>query len=235
MQTIPIYSKLNTSAVGYRALMGEPRGRDLLPQRYGGFANSPRQYHYTTAPVPHLRRTKSDILSDLGEERPPFSTIETSELHDKPSALSDSEIGPSPSIVAAKVAAEKLLAQVKLAAADQEPELASSGVVDDWSVPGAAGRGPGKEDLNQKLERWRAELPPLYDQGGYESFRSEVSTSSHGRRKTDGGRGGLFSCFGDSFGCECSIICGRPRKAGPRSGSKMPIVASDPNLRRKYG
>ncbi|KAI4371917.1 hypothetical protein MLD38_010212 [Melastoma candidum] len=71
------------------------------------------------------------------------------------------------------------------------------------------------EGLQSKLERWRMELPMIYDKSDITSFSSSVVSSGsggerHGRRHTDGGgQGGLFSCFSNICGCECSIVCGR--------------------------
>lgn len=61
------------------------------------------------------------------------------------------------------------------------------------------------EGLKTKMERWRTELPPLYDRksgkpnprGGYTRRRI------HG----DGGAR-LFSCFGNAYGCQFSVSCG---------------------------
>ncbi|KAA8548885.1 hypothetical protein F0562_000569 [Nyssa sinensis] len=104
------------------------------------------------------------------------------------SIWSDSEVGPSPSEVAAAMAVEKY-----------PLEENRSSVLDGWSLDESV------EGLRSKLERWRTELPPLYDRGfSSSSFRS---TSQHVRRHTDGG-GGLFSCFGNIYGYECQCICG---------------------------
>ncbi|KAG9446089.1 hypothetical protein H6P81_012217 [Aristolochia fimbriata] len=229
MRSMPLYSQLNASALGYRDLMGgDDSGRQQQQQQPS------HQSHKPTNAVPHLRRTKSDITSDIGEDKPPLSTIEVSELippKATSSVWSDSDLGPPPSVVAAKVAH-----QVQKVAHEESFEVGSS-VLEDWSVASS------KEDLKAKLERWKTELPPIYD-AGYGSVRSEetvVQNNRHNRRKTDGG-GGLFSCFGDSYGCECSFFCGMsPRKSGgtatattaaaaSASTRKLHVVASDPNI-----
>ncbi|KAL6971220.1 hypothetical protein U1Q18_030901 [Sarracenia purpurea var. burkii] len=109
------------------------------------------------------------------------------------SLWSDSEVGPSPSEVAAAVARER-----------QHPiDDNQSSVLDGWSLDESV------EGLRSKLERWRTELPPLYDRGGFggSSFRS---TSQHIRRHSDDGETGLFSCFGNIYGYECQCVCGKP-------------------------
>ncbi|CAK9181520.1 unnamed protein product, partial [Ilex paraguariensis] len=106
------------------------------------------------------------------------------------SIWSESEVGPSPSEVAAAMARNKY-------PLDEE----RSSVLDGWSLDESV------EGLRSKLERWRTELPPLYDRGlSSSSFRS---TSQHTRRNSDGGSG-LFSCFGNIYGYECQCICGKP-------------------------
>lgn len=239
IRSMPLYSNVSGSAVGYRDLM------ELDPARHE---------HHPHRPPTHLRRTKSDLRSELADDLPPFSTID---IGDKSafSAWSDSEIGPSPSVVAAKVAAEELkaaaeeldavmAAKKKLTEVDggkseakkaapvsttDDYEVGSS-VLEDWSVP-----SPPEKDLKVKLERWRAELPPIYD-----APPVPLTPPRHGRRKTDGS-GGLFSCFGDSYGCECSIFCGLSPKNGGGGGdggsavpAKMHPVASDGNMGYLY-
>uniref|UniRef100_A0A5B7C9V4 C2 domain-containing protein n=1 Tax=Davidia involucrata TaxID=16924 RepID=A0A5B7C9V4_DAVIN len=123
------------------------------------------------------------------------------------SIWSDSEVGPSPSEVAAAMAAERY-------PLDEN----RSSVLDGWSLDESV------EGLRSKLERWRTELPPLYDRGfSSSSFRS---TSQHLRRHTDGG-GGLFSCFGNVYGYECQCICGKPpEKRGLNSRGHSPSASA---------
>lgn len=113
------------------------------------------------------------------------------------------DVGPSPSEVAAAVAAE-----------GRYPlDEGESSVLDGWSIDDQSVEG-----LRSKLERWRTELPPVYDRGDYGSFRS----TGHIRRHTDGG-GGLFSCFGNIFGFECSCICGKPGETGAVAGPSASV------------
>ncbi|CAA0817474.1 Calcium-dependent lipid-binding (CaLB domain) family protein [Striga hermonthica] len=120
------------------------------------------------------------------------------------SVWSDSEVGPSPS----EVAAAMMMAERKYPLDDKQ-----SSVLDGWSVDESV------EGLRSKLERWRMDLPPLYDRaatgGGY-STSSYKSSGRHTRRHSDGSTG-LFSCFGNIFGYECQCICGKP--PGRRSRS----------------
>ncbi|KAG4918350.1 hypothetical protein AAZX31_20G073300 [Glycine max] len=102
--------------------------------------------------------------------------------------MTDSELGPSASEVAAVVARLPI-------------EEGENSTVGGWSLDDSV------EGLQPKVERWQTELPPVYDG----SERSNMTTSSkkgkHSRRQTDGGNG-LFSCFSVICGVECSIVCG---------------------------
>ncbi|CAN4120631.1 unnamed protein product [Withania somnifera] len=106
-----------------------------------------------------------------------------------PHHWTDSEIGPSASEVAAAVAEKKYPLD------DQK-----SSVMDSWSLDESV------EGLRSKLERWRTELPPVYDRGHASS--SYHSTGRHSRSHPRG----LFSCFGNILGYECQCICGKPQK-----------------------
>ncbi|XP_057958512.1 uncharacterized protein LOC131151276 [Malania oleifera] len=131
------------------------------------------------------------------------------------SVVSESEVGPSASEVAAAVA-------------EGMYPVAHGRNLDKWSLDGSV------EGLRSKLERWRTELPPVYDKGEFESYPSSDKggggggggSSRRARRHSDGG-GGLFSCFGNVYGYECSCSCGRP--TGPKksgSGRMHPPASS---------
>lgn len=117
----------------------------------------------------------------------------------KAGSVVDSEIGPSPSEVAAVISRRRY-------PLDDE----RSSMLDGWSADDSV------EGLRAKLERWRSELPPLYDRDSLSSS-SFRSTSQHSRRHTVGGESGLFSCFGNIGGYECQCICGRPPSPDGRS------------------
>ncbi|XP_030476266.1 uncharacterized protein LOC115693414 [Syzygium oleosum] len=114
--------------------------------------------------------------------------------------ITESELGPSPSEVAAAVAAKERY-KIK----DVE-----SSAVDKWSLSESV------EGLQSKLERWRMELPTVWDHGELPSLHSsgnniktKSSSQRHTRRHTDGGGGvGLLSCVSNICGLECSIVCG---------------------------
>ncbi|XWS53741.1 hypothetical protein CRYUN_Cryun10bG0026600 [Craigia yunnanensis] len=127
-----------------------------------------------------------------------------------PTIWNDSELGPSPSEVAAAVAKNTYLNRL---------DETESSLVGGWSLDESI------EGLRSKLERWRTELPPVYDRGGEISsyMNSGIPTTTkktrHARRHTD--NGGLFSCFGNICGCEISITCGPGGAAPPRKKGNL--------------
>ncbi|KAE9621220.1 hypothetical protein Lal_00000669 [Lupinus albus] len=125
--------------------------------------------------------------------------------------MTDSELGPSASEVAAAVARKPLV------------EEGENSTVGGWSLDESV------EELKPKVERWRTDLAPVYDVGETSSkptSSSKPTTSSkkerRSRRHTDGGGGGngLFSCFSVICGVECSIVCGGDGKKNRRRQSK---------------
>ncbi|KAK3414804.1 hypothetical protein EUGRSUZ_H00123 [Eucalyptus grandis] len=126
--------------------------------------------------------------------------------------ITESELGPSPSELAAVAAKERMYK-----------------VVDDTENSGVGGWSLNEsvEGLQSKLERWRMELPTIYDRSDFASYGPSTKGSGgggggggggsrHARRHTEGESGkGLFSCFSNICGCQCSIVCG-----GDASSSK---------------
>ncbi|KAM7258948.1 hypothetical protein ACFE04_014689 [Oxalis oulophora] len=125
--------------------------------------------------------------------------------------ITESELGPSASEVAAKLA--------------KDHHDNDSSVVSGLSLDGSV------EGLRSKLQRWTTELPPVYDNSEYSSYPSSQAKaamtaskvksngSKHQRRHTvDGAGDGLFSCFGNICGIECHIVCGGP--TGNNGGQK---------------
>lgn len=100
-----------------------------------------------------------------------------------------SDIGPSASVVAEAIAKGIYKRKVKKSVVD---DGASSVLTEQDSVEG----------LKTKIERWRTELPPVYDR------KSGVPNPKRVKGKAGGDGGGLFSCFGSAMGCEFSISCG---------------------------
>ncbi|ESQ51144.1 hypothetical protein EUTSA_v10022712mg [Eutrema salsugineum] len=138
-------------------------------------------------------------------------------MRSRPVVITESDLGPSASVVAAQIAKEKAMT-----GKDAESTVISVG---ERSVEG----------LRSKLERWQANLPVVLDVGSSYQPSSDYKTSSNfnpkssykpnetvprnqqmivapvqkqARRNKKGGDNGLFSCFGNICGIECSIVCG---------------------------
>lgn len=106
-----------------------------------------------------------------------------------------SSIGPSASIVAAAIAKGLHPRQLHTYNDEGGSSILYETMAESESVEG----------LRTKIERWRTELPPLYDRkNGKPNPRGGRAQR---RRHSDGGAG-LFSCFGNAYGCEFSISCG---------------------------
>lgn len=134
--------------------------------------------------------------------------------------MTDSELGPSPSEVAAE-----MLAKGKNRPDDVESSVFGGAA---WSVADSV------EGLQSKLERWRAELPTMLDAASdVPSNAPSVDKDGHSerhhrrRRRTNRRRGGegegegLFSCFSNMCGCECSVTCRNPlKKRGGKRGRR---------------
>ncbi|KAK8648161.1 hypothetical protein V6N13_128922 [Hibiscus sabdariffa] len=136
--------------------------------------------------------------------------------------LAPTYLGPSPSEVAAAFA--RIKNQNKM-------DDAESSLVGSWSLD------QSMEGLGSKLERWRLELPPVYDcdsdmlSSSYMNSQGKASTPSnkknkHGRRQTS--HEGLFSCFGNICGYDISIKCGAPGGGGANGAKKRRICATKP-------
>ncbi|GAB4851339.1 hypothetical protein Ancab_030732 [Ancistrocladus abbreviatus] len=124
------------------------------------------------------------------------------------SVWSESEVGPSPSEVAAAIAEDSKYRQVN--------DGGSSMLDGKWSPD------DGSEGLRTKLDRWRTQLPTLYD---YNSMTSTAFAPRQGRRRAEDG--GEFTCFGNIAGYECSMVCGR---SAPKKRAANKRLARTPSL-----
>ncbi|KAL3520608.1 hypothetical protein ACH5RR_018757 [Cinchona calisaya] len=148
-----------------------------------------------------------------------------------------SDVGPSASIVAAEILMKSLppMAERKGSSrpatkaellADQEREIGSS-IVEEMTVEEATAKG-----LKSNTGRLRKEvsLPPKHE-GKYERSKSDTGRR-HARRHSDGG---LFSCFGNAYGFEVSIVCGasgngnKPNSINKNRSQKKRFIGSESN------
>ena len=149
-----------------------------------------------------------------------------------------SDIGPSPSVVAAAIA--RGLYQTP----GRKKAAAESSILEDWVE-----EDDSVEGLKTKIERWRSEIHPLYQKnlsnnaaaaatangGGRSMYRKNEppQTPAPGKRELRRGGSGLFSCFGTAYGCEFSITCGggnsgrRKRSSGGGEDGEAPLSLSE--------
>lgn len=118
-----------------------------------------------------------------------------------------SDVGPSPSVVAAAIAMGLYPTAAATAMEDDRTVEGSSVVLEDWIE-----EDDSVEGLKTKIERWRSEIHPIYEKQIYHNYgrssyrrNNEPKQSEHRRARSGGG---LFSCFGTAYGCEFSISCG---------------------------
>ncbi|KAK4273576.1 hypothetical protein QN277_021952 [Acacia crassicarpa] len=118
-----------------------------------------------------------------------------------------SDVGPSPSVVAAAIA--KGLYPVPLT-------VARSSGLDEWSEKN------NTEGMRTKIERWKTELPPVYNHTEYRKLRQPSKRNARARNKN-----GLFSCFGKAMGCEFSVTCGGGNRKKKYGAGKSELTQSN--------
>lgn len=246
MRSMPIYSELSTSAVGYWDLMESNNNKKKLSN-----PNNHRESHEgspteTDSKLLTLQRCQSEkndsTINDYayhgaGKYGYGYDGGEDSEVGvplprkggNEESLCSD--VGPSPSVVAAAIAKGLYPLPVR---------TAESSAVDDggWSESNCT------EGMKTKIERWRNELTPAYEHESYGSEERQKKMvmptpkrigqtpkrmgQTPARRPPSGrGRGnGLFSCFGTVFGCEISITCGGGKRKKRRENGKAHLAGA---------
>uniref|UniRef100_A0A5B6YU78 C2 domain-containing protein n=1 Tax=Davidia involucrata TaxID=16924 RepID=A0A5B6YU78_DAVIN len=123
-----------------------------------------------------------------------------------------SDVGPSASVVAAAIA-HGLYPFPTLPGkrSSSKPEVladeAASSILEDLTIEEATAKGY-KSKMEISSSTWRAppELPPKNNNNNNHSAIIESNSTGRARRHSDGG--GLFSCFGNAYGFEFTIVCG---------------------------
>ncbi|KAK2996760.1 hypothetical protein RJ639_000045 [Escallonia herrerae] len=118
-----------------------------------------------------------------------------------------SDVGPSASVVAAEIAKGLHAPATKGLRATAEVDETGSSIVEELTREEATAKG-----LTTSIERWKKERPPKH-----QSDEKSLQESVHSRRNSDGG--GLFSCFGNAYGFEFTIVCGASNNDGKMSKS----------------
>ncbi|XP_059669644.1 uncharacterized protein LOC132314883 [Cornus florida] len=145
-----------------------------------------------------------------------------------------SDVGPSASIVAAEIAKGSYPQQQKqLAEAKAGADETGSSIVEDLTVEEATAKGYKLKNESKRNERHSTDDHDLI---------VAKSNRGHPRRHSDGG--GLFSCFGNAYGFEFTIVCGAPysnnnnnnKNKKKRVGNNKNALSppNDLNLRRSH-
>ncbi|ESW19199.1 hypothetical protein PHAVU_006G104400 [Phaseolus vulgaris] len=137
-----------------------------------------------------------------------------------------SDVGPSPSMVASAIS--KGLYPMP------PPRTADSSTIDGWS------ENSGTEVMKKKMEKWRMELSPAYED--YDDERRKLKQTSPREGQTPrggsrrGSRRGGPSCFGSVFGCEITITCakGNRRRKNGDGMSRLTAASSELTYDESY-
>ena len=239
MRSMPIYSELSTSAVGYWDLMDPNNKRKLQNDDVESHDNAATDSKLLTLQRCQSEKNDSTINdytyhgagkqgngyvldgndSEVGVPRKGGVVVNAN-------GSLCSDVGPSPSVVAAAIA-KGLYPMPAL------PRTAESSAIDEWSEHNST------EGIKTKIERWRTELTPAYDRDSehergreieMKKFKTPKRVGQTPRRPTGNRRNGLFSCFGTVFGCEISITCGGGNRKKRHHGSGKAHLTSASEL-----
>ncbi|KAK9292166.1 hypothetical protein L1049_020125 [Liquidambar formosana] len=240
MRSMPLYTELSASALGYRDMMDEKTQRNSNAVQNNDDNSKkdegqppPQQINPKTLRRTQSERTDKTANRDANKKAGSLCNANGSVCNGSVKAGSEigvpatkaglgngslcSDVGPSPSVVAAAIA-KGIYPKVD--------DGSSSILVDDYG---------SVEGLKSKIERWRTELPPIYDRGnGGGDYQKLLNNRGHSRRHTDGG--GLFSCFGNAYGCEFTIVCGANNNTKKKryASGKVHLSPSDDNASRSF-
>ncbi|KAK6915315.1 C2 domain [Dillenia turbinata] len=225
MRSMPLFGQFTASALGYKDLVGETT-ESLRPN-----SQVPKDMEEKSSGIKVLRRAQSEISLPVSDgkarkTRPMInggSTLNGSDLNGsflsgsnlngstvngsivwgppRPGGSVCSDVGPSPSVVAAAMA--------KIYKDDD----VSSSILGEWTV------NRREEGLKSKIQRWRADIPVRYENDPRKKKPKPPKSSRH-PRQSNGPR--LFTCFGNAYGCEFTIVCG--------TGNSKKMYSRKPNL-----
>ncbi|XP_038698245.1 uncharacterized protein LOC119995861 [Tripterygium wilfordii] len=228
MRSMPLSTELSSTAVEFNDLM-DVKTRNVNDQ----------DNHKPKQQVIRLRRIQSDVTDRTTEETPKkcgnggsicyggngsicnssamsISEIITTTKQKENSgsmvngSLCNSDVGPSASVVAAAIAKG-------LYRTPQPQHGKENTILKNWTEQ------ESEEGLRMKLERWKTELPPVYD---HEKQRMLSKSTERRQRRRGRSESGLFSCFGNAFGCEISITCGGNSKRKVNGNGKVCHLSS---------
>ncbi|XP_038725095.1 uncharacterized protein LOC120016409 isoform X2 [Tripterygium wilfordii] len=152
----------------------------------------------------------SEIITTTKQKEKSGSTVNGS--------LCNSDVGPSASVIAAAIAKG-------LYRTPQPQRCKENRILNNWTEK------ESEEGLKMKLERWRTELPPVYDH----DTQRMLSKRRQRRRRERRSGSGLFSCFGNAFGLEISVTCGGSSKRRVNGNGKVFHLSSvDENYSQSF-
>ncbi|OAY42020.1 uncharacterized protein LOC110623692 [Manihot esculenta] len=213
MRSMPLYTELSASAVGFSELIDAKTNKQSIEEKTSKLRRTQSDHTDFTITtdefgVKESLKAKSSVVN--GGSLVNFSTLKNSRK-DKDAGTGGngsmvngslcSDVGPSASVVAAAIA--KGLIKTPGNTGGQNKTRGGSSIIEDWTDNDSV------EGLRTKLERWRTELPPIYD-NDTKKMMSKSRRKHHHRRRSD--NPGLFTCFGNLFGLEISITCGGSNK-----------------------
>ncbi|EEF40400.1 conserved hypothetical protein [Ricinus communis] len=216
MRSMPLYTELSASAVGFNDLIDAKTSKQTMDEKKGRLRRTQSDHTDLTltdefgvkgSAPPRSSVVNGGSLVNSSLVRPRTSTGNEKDKNKDPCTADNghgsmingslcSDVGPSASVVAAAIAKGLIKPPGN---ANTPTRSGGSSIIDDWT------ENDSVEGLRTKLERWRTELPPIYDSNA-KKMKSKSRRKQHHRRRSD--NPGLFTCFGNAFGCEISITCG---------------------------
>ncbi|CAL0321030.1 unnamed protein product [Lupinus luteus] len=229
MRSMPMYSELSASEVGYWDIMDPKKHKtNQTPhQQYTKESNNAYDAKLLTLQRSQSEKNESTITdytynpSKLngyddevqgGDSELGIPITKKGKIVNANGSLC-SDVGPSPSVVAAAIA--KGLYPMPL----PMPRKPGNTIFEDWPEKHK------EEGLKTKIARWGStEHPPIYDHLGQNNLKKDKVMITKGKgknqRKVTRSGSGLFSCFGTAYGCEFSISCGGGNRKKSYDGNK---------------
>ncbi|XP_030503515.2 uncharacterized protein LOC115718844 [Cannabis sativa] len=206
--------------VGVSLLEGTRRSFDLSSVAQSDQIPDPKTYHNNNNNHKNqfANGSKATPKNQLRHSKSERSIMSGAQAADKKGSMC-SDVGPSPSVVAAAIAMglyPRGAATATTMTEDDQTAARSSIVLNNWIEDDSV------EGLKTKIERWRSEIHPIYERRQQQVNKINYGRSSYRRNNNNeaapvakrsehrraGSGGGLFSCFGTAYGCEFSISCG---------------------------
>ncbi|OIV90785.1 hypothetical protein TanjilG_15518 [Lupinus angustifolius] len=242
MRSMPMYSELSASEVGYYDILDPKKHKinQTPQQQYTKENNNAYDSKLFTLQRSQSEKNESTITdytynpskvgygdeSQVGDSELNAPITKRGKIVNANGSLC-SDVGPSPSVVAAAIA--KGLYPMPL----PMPRKPGNTIFEEWK------QSHKEEGLKTKIERWGStEQPLIYDHLGQNNIMKEkIITKGKGKNQKKPGRSGsgLFSCFGTAYGCEFSISCGGGNRKKKYEGSKArPTTASELTYDESY-